>query len=67
MRHGGQAPTVASSQPAVLVRDSKSPGGPQLTFAAASWRAFANPIRAADRLLTGCPLIRSRTKGRLQI
>jgi hypothetical protein len=65
--NGGNCVQVANSLPAVLVRDSKNPDGPQLAFAAANWRAFAHRIRAADRALTGYPLIRSRTRGRLHI
>jgi hypothetical protein len=65
--NGGNCVQVANSRPAVLVRDSKNPDGPQLSFAADNWRAFAHRIRAADRALTSWPHIRSRTRGRLHI
>lgn len=63
--NGGNCVQVANSQPAVLVRDSKNPDGPTLTFLAANWRAFAHQIQAADRALTGCPFIHPCTRGRL--
>jgi hypothetical protein len=39
---------VALGQPAVLVRDSKDPNGPVLTFSAAGWGVFLAGIR--DRI-----------------
>ena len=65
--NGGNCVQVASSGPAVLIRDSKNPDGPQLAFAGATWRAFAHRIRTADRALTSYSLIRSRARGPLHI
>jgi hypothetical protein len=65
--NGGNCVQVATSRPAVLVRDSKNPDGPKLAFAEDSWRAFAHRIRAADLALTGSSLIRSRARGPLHI
>ncbi|MBC6463753.1 DUF397 domain-containing protein [Actinomadura sp. HBU206391] len=43
---GGQCVEVASLHPAVAVRDSKDPDGPELVFDAAGWMAFARRVKA---------------------
>ena len=47
----GNCVEVANLRPAVAVRDSKDPDGQQLAFPAATWRAFAHRIQAADPAL----------------
>ncbi|WP_328469279.1 DUF397 domain-containing protein [Streptomyces sp. NBC_00448] len=39
------APNVSGVVP---VRDSKDPGGPQLTFSAAAWTSFVRAVRAGE-------------------
>jgi hypothetical protein len=43
---GGECVEVAALSPEVAVRDSKNPGGPMLTFDAATWADFTNVIKA---------------------
>ena len=38
---------VGHEHKAVAVRDSKSPGGPSLTFALPAWQQFAERVQAA--------------------
>jgi hypothetical protein len=42
---GGNCVEVASVPSHVAVRDSKNPGGPALSFAPGTWRAFTRRIR----------------------
>lgn len=44
--NGGGCVEVARSLPAVAVRDSKNPNGPQLAFLASEWRAFTRRVKA---------------------
>jgi hypothetical protein len=47
--NGGQCVEVARNLPGVVVvRDSKSPGGPSLIVTAGEWRAFLGGIRRGD-------------------
>jgi hypothetical protein len=43
--NGGDCTEVAAAPGAVLVRDSKDPGGPRLTFRPDTWRAFAGRVK----------------------
>ncbi|MGI8333183.1 DUF397 domain-containing protein [Actinomadura scrupuli] len=43
---GGECVEVAGLSGVVGVRDSKNPGGPELTFPAAAWHAFTDRIRS---------------------
>lgn len=45
--NGGNCAEVAAAPGAVLVRDSKDPSGPRLTFSSDTWRAFAGRVKAA--------------------
>jgi hypothetical protein len=44
--NGGNCTEIATVRGAVLVRDSKDPGGPVLGFGRAAWEAFAASVRA---------------------
>jgi len=43
--NGGNCVEVGTAGEAVAVRDSKNPGGQVLTFAAATWKAFAEHMK----------------------
>jgi len=43
----GNCVEVGTAGQAVTVRDSKNPGGQVLTFAAATWKAFAEQLKTA--------------------
>lgn len=43
---GNDCLEIATIGPATAVRDSKNPDGPQLRFAAPSWRLFVGGTRA---------------------
>ena len=46
-RHnGGACVEVGTADLAVAVRDSKLPDGPELAFAADTWKAFTNQLKA---------------------
>jgi Domain of unknown function (DUF397) len=45
--NGGACVEVGTTGPAVAIRDSKHADGPQLAFPAATWKAFANQLKAA--------------------
>lgn len=45
--NGGTCIEVAAAALAVVVRDSKDPDGPLLAFAADTWKAFAEQVKAA--------------------
>jgi hypothetical protein len=47
---GGECVEVARLFAGVGVRDSKNPGGPELTFPSAAWGAFTDRIRTGPRL-----------------
>ncbi|WP_347813959.1 DUF397 domain-containing protein [Actinomadura sp. KC06] len=32
----------------IMVRDSKNPDGPKLTFGRAAWRAFADQVKTSE-------------------
>jgi hypothetical protein len=44
--NGGACVEVGTTGPAVAIRDSKDPEGPQLVFAAGTWQAFAEDVKA---------------------
>ncbi len=44
--NGGACVEVGTAGPAVAVRDSKHPDGPHLAFAATTWKAFTNQVKA---------------------
>ena len=44
--NGGTCVEVGTIGPAVAVRDSKHPDGPQLAFAADTWQAFTDQLKA---------------------
>lgn len=45
--NGGACVEVGTTGPAVAVRDSNHPDGPQLAFPAATWQAFTTQLKAA--------------------
>lgn len=45
---GGSCVEVAEFGGAVLLRDSKDPDGPRLTFTPAEWTAFASGVAAGE-------------------
>ncbi|MGH3738910.1 MAG: DUF397 domain-containing protein [Micromonosporaceae bacterium] len=51
--NGGACVEVATLPDRVLVRDSKDPDGPRLTFTRGEWRAFIDGI--ADGEFSGAP------------
>ncbi len=44
--NGGNCVEVGTADPAVAVRDSKHPDGPQLAFPADTWKAFTRDLKA---------------------
>jgi Domain of unknown function (DUF397) len=44
--NGGTCVEVGTAGPAVAVRDSKHPDGPQLAFAPSTWQAFTERVKA---------------------
>ncbi len=44
--NGGTCVEVGTAGPAVAVRDSKHPDGPQLAFPADTWKAFTRDLKA---------------------
>jgi Domain of unknown function (DUF397) len=44
--NGGACVEVGIPGPAVAVRDSKHPDGPQLAFAPSTWQAFTERVKA---------------------
>jgi hypothetical protein len=45
--NGGTCVEVGRFGPAVAVRDSNHPDGPQLTFAAHTWKTFTEQLKAS--------------------
>ena len=45
--NGGTCVEVGTTGPAVAVRDSKHPNGPQLAFTADTWKTFTGQLKAA--------------------
>ena len=45
--NGGTCVEVGTTGPAVAVRDSNHPDGPQLAFPADTWKTFTNQLKAA--------------------
>ena len=43
--NGGDCVEVGTAGPAVAVRDSKHPDGPQLAFAVDAWKAFTEQLK----------------------
>ncbi len=43
--NGGACVEVGTAGPAVAIRDSKHPDGPQLAFAAEAWKAFTGQVK----------------------
>ena len=46
----GQCAEVASTGPAITVRDSKNPAGPRLSVDSADWQGFLAGLRQLSRL-----------------
>ena len=44
--NGGTCVEVGAAGPVVAVRDSKHPDGPLLAFAADTWQAFTDQVKA---------------------
>ncbi len=44
--NGGTCVEVGTAGPAVVVRDSNHPDGPQLAFPATTWKAFTAQLKA---------------------
>ena len=44
--NGGTCVEVGTAGPAVAVRDSKHPNGPQLAFAPNTWKTFTERLKA---------------------
>jgi len=44
--NGGACVEVGTAGRVVVVRDSKDPEGPRLAFAAGTWQAFAEDVKA---------------------
>ena len=47
--NGGACVEVGTTGPAVAVRDSKHPDGPQLAFPAPAWHAFTTQLKQDTR------------------
>jgi hypothetical protein len=48
--NGGNCVEVAANIPQVVaIRDSKDPAGPELVFSRASWAAFTDGVKNAER------------------
>jgi hypothetical protein len=45
--NGGACVEVGTTGPAVAIRDSNHPDGPQLAFAASTWKAFTSQVKAS--------------------
>jgi hypothetical protein len=45
--NGGACVEVGTLGPAIGVRDSNHPNGPQLAFPAATWKAFTNQLKVS--------------------
>jgi len=45
--NGGACVEVGTTGPAVTIRDSTHPNGPQLAFPADTWKAFTDQLKAA--------------------
>jgi len=45
--NGGACVEVGTTGPAIAVRDSNHPNGPQLAFAPATWKTFTEQVKAA--------------------
>jgi hypothetical protein len=45
--NGGACVEIGTASPAVAVRDSKHPDGPLLAFAADTWQAFTDQVKAS--------------------
>jgi hypothetical protein len=43
--NGGDCIQVTTTAPAIAVRDSKNPAGPQLAFTAEAWTAFTRQLK----------------------
>jgi Domain of unknown function (DUF397) len=67
--NGGTCVEVGTTGPAIAVRDSDHPDGPQLAFPAATWQAFTTQLKSLRliqsgstlRLLTGLSLVKGST------
>jgi hypothetical protein len=46
--NGGACIEVAAAGLAVAIRDSQDPDGPRLAFAADTWQAFAEQVKAGS-------------------
>jgi hypothetical protein len=63
--NGGNCVEVADGPGALLVRDSKDPDGPRLSFGLAMWEAFTASVRAGERSVLSRPGPASVLKGAL--
>ena len=54
--NGGTCVEVGTTGPAVAVRDSKHPDGPQLAFSAGPWQAFTEQVKRGGRPQAVTPL-----------
>ncbi|MEV6975581.1 Scr1 family TA system antitoxin-like transcriptional regulator [Kitasatospora sp. NPDC093806] len=52
--NGGNCIEVAGGRPTRLVRDSKDPEGPVLSFRAPAWQSFVDAVRADEFRAPGC-------------
>ncbi|WP_344906705.1 DUF397 domain-containing protein [Actinomadura meridiana] len=50
---GGACVEVAVFSPAIVVRDSKNPGGPVLAVTTTAWRILASQIKVDQHNLSG--------------
>ena len=48
--NGGACVEVGTPGPAVAVRDSKHPNGPQLAFTRGTWQAFTRQLKQSSSL-----------------
>jgi hypothetical protein len=44
--NGGTYVEIGTTGPAIAVRDSKNQNGPQLAFAATTWKTFTEQVKA---------------------
>jgi Domain of unknown function (DUF397) len=52
MSNGHCVEAAAGPHGDILVRDSKNPDGPHLTFSSTAWAAFLTEVKTGGRLIT---------------
>jgi Domain of unknown function (DUF397) len=52
MSNGHCVEAAADPHGDILIRDSKDPDGPRLTFSSAAWAAFLTEVKTGGRLIT---------------